>query len=283
MVELEQVSDNVWAHTKGETRGNVAVVKVKDSLVMIDTGMDPVTIKKVRDEAEKITGLTFKYLVITHHHGDHVFGNQVFEDCEIISSKSIKEIMKDQTEKYWTPERLEEHKAQAPEYKEKWKDLRFVLPKTTFEGDYIIGDEDERIEIIETNGHTKGSSFIYVPKDNVVITGDLLFAETYPYGGDPTADHYLWIDAFTQMIYLNPTRIVPGHGPITFKEELEIQQKYLELLVKKIEDLVVDGITKEELLDRSDLPDFPYETDPDRVKSMLERCYDVIKEAVESF
>ncbi|MCG3226197.1 MAG: MBL fold metallo-hydrolase [Candidatus Heimdallarchaeota archaeon] len=283
MFELEQVSENVWAHTKGETRGNVAFIKMKQSGIMVDTGMDPITAKIARDTAEKEMGVPIKYLVITHHHGDHVFGNQVLEDCEIISSKDMKEIMEEQVSKNWTKEKLEERMDQVPEFREKWADLRFVLPTVTFEGEYTIEEEGVKVEIVQTNGHTRGSSYLFIPSDNIVITGDLLFAETFPYGGDPTADPYLWIDAYTQMIYLNPAKVVPGHGPITFKEELEIQQKYLEMLVKKIEDLVVDGLTKEEVLERTDFPEFPYEVDANRVKAMLERCFDVIKEAVDSY
>jgi len=283
MFDLERVSENVWAHTKGETRGNVVFIKMKQSGVMVDTGIDPKTAKVARETAEKEMGVSIKYLVITHHHGDHVFGNQVLEDCEIISSKDMKEIMEEQISKVWTKEMIEERMEQLPEFKEKWEDLRFVVPKVTFEGEYILEEDGFKVEIVQTNGHTRGSSYLYVPDDNIVITGDLLFAERYPYGGDPTADPYLWIDAYTQMIYLNPNKVVPGHGPITFKEELEIQRKYLEMLVKKIEDLVVDGLTKEEVLERTDLPVFPYEVDPNRSKTMLERCYDVIKEAVESY
>ena len=283
MFKLEQVSENVWAHTKGETRGNVAFIRIKGSGVMVDSGMDPKTAKIARETAEKEMEVPIKYLIITHHHADHVFGNQALEDCDIISSKDTKEIIDEQISTNWTKDKLEERMEQVPEFKEKWADLRFVKPTITFEGEYIIEENGEKVEIVQTNGHTRGSSYLYIHNDNVVIAGDLLFAETYPYGGDPTADPYLWIDAYTQMIYLNPAKVVPGHGPITFKEELEIQQKYLETLVKKIEDLVVDGITKEEIHERTDLPKFPYEVDPNRVKTMLERCYDVIKEAIESF
>ena len=283
MFELEQVSENVWAHTKGETRGNVVFVRLKGIGIMVDSGMDPKTAKVAREAAEKEMNVPIKYLVITHHHADHVFGNQALEDCEIISSKDTKEIIEEQISTNWTKEKLEERMEQVPEFRDKWEELKFILPTTTFVGEHLLEEDGEKLEIIQTNGHTRGSSYLYLETDNVVITGDLLFAERFPYGGDPTADPYLWIDAYTQMIYLNPDKVVPGHGPVTFKEELEIQRKYLEMLVKKLEDLVVDGVIKEDIFERKDLPEFPYEVEPNRLKSMLERCYDVIKEAVESY
>ena len=283
MFELEQVSDNVWAHTKEETRCNVASIKLKNSGIMVDSGLDPISAKKARDAAEKAMAVPIKYLVLTHYHSDHICGNQVFKDCEIIATVETRKMMEEDFAENWTEEKLSKLIAENPEFEEKWQDLELTLPTKTFVGDYIIEESDEQIEIIETHGHCKGSCYVYVPKDEVIIAGDILFAERFPYGGDPTVDPYLWIDAFTQMIYLTPKKVVPGHGPVTYKEELEIQQKYLELLVKKIEDLVVDGTTKEELFERSDLPKFPYEVEPERRNLLLDKFYDVIKEAVNSF
>ncbi len=87
MFKFEKVSDSVWVHVEGETFGHVAFVRLKDKLVFIDSGYYPKVIKEARKQAEEITGLPVKQLIITHHHGDHVLGNQFFDDCEIISSK----------------------------------------------------------------------------------------------------------------------------------------------------------------------------------------------------
>jgi len=283
MFELEQVSDNVWAHTKGETRCNVASIKLKNTGIMVDSGLDPISAKNARKAAEKAMGVPIKYLVLTHYHSDHVCGNQVFKDCEIIATVETQKMMKEDFSTNWTEEKLAQFISENPEFEEKWQNLELTLPTKTFVSEYIIEEDDDKVEIIETHGHCKGSCYVYVPKEEVIIAGDLLFSEMFPYGGDPTVDPYLWIDAYTQMIYLTPRKVVPGHGPITYKEELEIQQKYLELLVKKIEDLVVDGTTKEELFERSDLPKFPYEVDLNRRNLLLDKCYDAIKEAVNSF
>ncbi|MCG3216826.1 MAG: MBL fold metallo-hydrolase [Candidatus Heimdallarchaeota archaeon] len=284
MFELEQVSENVWAHTKGETRGNVAFIKLGDTVIMIDSGMDPITADIAKNSAEEIIGFPISKLVLTHHHPDHILGNQIFEESEIISTNSINELMKEVIKKYYAPEKLAQYKADDPVWEEKWKDLRFVFPTTTFDEEYFLENQEERIELIETNGHTRGSTFIYVPKDNVIIAGDILFAEVYPYGGDPSMDPYLWISAYQKMIDLRPDKVVPGHGPVSSIKELKLHKEYLSELVQRIEDLIEAGITKEELLKRADLPVFPYEiTSPERLETMLDRCYEVIKEAIESY
>jgi glyoxylase-like metal-dependent hydrolase (beta-lactamase superfamily II) len=275
MVEMLKLTENVWAHTKGETRGNVAFVRLKNFVVMLDSGMDPVTLKDIRDIAEKETKLPVRILVNTHCHSDHVFGNQVFEDCRIISTIFTNEIMKER--KQSTEENLTTWAENNPDLKEKWQNLKIVLPNETFTGRLTLDDEGRQIEIIETHGHTRGSAFVYVPSDTLIFSGDLIFSETFPYGGDPTANPYLWIEAIDKMLELRANIIIPGHGPVTSNKELELHKKYLAELTKKIEELVEQNVPKEELINRTDLPQFPYEVESGRLKMMLEQFYDVIK------
>ncbi|NIQ05385.1 MAG: MBL fold metallo-hydrolase [Candidatus Korarchaeota archaeon] len=277
MIELERVSDSVWAHTKGKTRGNGAFIKLKDNLVMVDTGMDPVTTKNLREQAEKETGLPFKYVILTHYHTDHVFGNQVFEDCEILSTKATYNIMKKNKEVQWTEENLKERMKETPELKKKWKDLRIVLPTKTFEERYTIEEAGKKVRIVEANGHTEGDVYVYLPDEDILIVGDLLFAKTYPYGGDPTADPYLWIQALDEMIKSHPKKVVPGHGPITKTEELKLHRNYLNDLVEEMKRFVKLGRRKAELEAYDNWPDFPYEVDTDRHQSMLEHTYEFVK------
>ncbi|MHA1398477.1 MAG: MBL fold metallo-hydrolase [Candidatus Heimdallarchaeaceae archaeon] len=283
MFEIEKVSTNVWAHVKGETRGNVAFIKVKDYVVAVDSGMDPLTSKVAKKQAEQELGVPIEKIIITHHHPDHVFGIQTFEDCEIISAEKVAKIMKKQIEGPWSKKELEKYINEVPEYKEKWKDLKIIPPTTIFENNFEIREGEIKIDVIETNGHTSGSSFIHVLPDNVIITGDLLFAETFPYAGDPTSDPYLWEKALEKMIELEPVKVVPGHGPVTSTKELMLHRDYLRKLIKRMEDSIVEGAEKEKIFDSCDLIDFPYSVDENRKKALYEQFYSVIKKAIESY
>lgn len=276
MIELEQVSNSVWAYTGQETHGNVACIKLDGELVMVDSGMDPVTIAEIRKKAEERTGAVFKYLVLTHPHTDHVFGNQAFNDCEIIATKPVAEIMKQNKQSQWSKEKLEERRENNPEFKEKWKDLRIILPTTTFTGTYVIEGEERKVKIVETGGHTKGDVYLFVPDEEILIAGDLLFARAYPYGGDPTADPYKWVKGFDEMIQLNPEKIVPGHGPVSTVDELNVHKNYMEKVLEKMEEAVRNGVSKEELT-TLEWPEFPYELDPARHQGMMEQTFKVVR------
>jgi glyoxylase-like metal-dependent hydrolase (beta-lactamase superfamily II) len=274
MFEFEKITESVWAHTQGDTFGHVAFVKLKDRLVFIDTGYFPKVIEEARKSAEEITGLTVKNVIITHHHGDHILGNQAFEDCEIISSKSVLKILS----AYWTEENIENLRKREPN---SFSDLRIVLPNKTFEGEYILTDNNLTLKIVQTNGHTNGSSFVFIPQEEVLIAGDLLFAKEVPYFGDDTTNPYLWIEAYKEMINLSPKIIIPGHGPVSDIEEMQEQLDYMEKCVKWMEDFVNSGGKKEELEKTEDFPMLDYEP-YDNFELLFtrskNRTYDVVKE-----
>ncbi len=277
MFEFEKISNSVWAHTKGETFGHVAFVRMKDMLVFVDSGYFPEVIKEAREKAEKITGLSVKYLIITHHHGDHVLGNQYFEDCEIISAKPVHKILKN----YWTEEAVKRIKERDPV---NFSNLKIVLPNKTFVDSYTISDDNLTLEIIQTNGHTDGSSFVFILEEEVLIAGDLLFAEEVPYFGDGTTNVYAWIKAYKQMIDLNPKVIVPGHGPLSDIGELRNQLEYMERCVDWMEKYIQRGGKKEDLETVEDFPmmEFePYENFEMLFEESKKRTYDVVKEKLE--
>ena len=285
MVKIIQVSEKVWAHTAGETKGNVAWVNLGDFLVMVDSGMDPLTIAQIKKKAEEMTNLKFKYLVLTHSHSDHILGNQAFKDCEIIATESTCEQIKESKER-WTKKQIEQFVAQRPEFKEKWKDLEIVLPTKTFEKEYIIKAQNsgKTIHIVETNGHTKGSAFVFVPEDKIIIAGDLIFAETYPYGADPSSNIYEWIRALDKITDYQPRKIVPGHGPVTVLAEVDLQRSYLQELVEFLEKHV-NTHSLNEIKSLENLPEFPYKmsgnkTEIDlkmREEGLISRAYETVR------
>ncbi len=256
MVNFKQITDSVWAHTEGETFGHVAFIKLENSLVFVDSGYYPKIIKRARSKAEELTGLPVKYLLITHHHADHILGNQVFEDCEIISSKRVLENIEDTLRTQWTDEFLDNFRKKN---EESFDILKVVLPNSTFENEYILKDEKITIKITETHGHTEGSSFIYIPEEEVIIAGDLLFSEEIPYFGDATSNPYLWIEAYQKIIDLKPKVVVPGHGPVTDLEQVKIQKKYMKDCICWMKNYIEEGGNKENLDHNSMFPMLDYE------------------------
>jgi glyoxylase-like metal-dependent hydrolase (beta-lactamase superfamily II) len=257
-----RLSPSVWDFAPGETSSHMSFINLETFLVMIDTGMDPVKTKKMREFAEKETGKEFKFLIITHHHGDHTFGTKVFEDCDIIMSSAAKEILEQKVE---------------GDYREK----EIVLPNITFEGRYNIRDGFREINIVEAHGHTQGSSFVYLPDEKVLLTGDLLFADMFPFAGDPSVNPYLWVEAFEQMIDLKPNLVIPGHGPISSVKELIKGQHLIKEMLEFVKRKVEQNSSLTDILVAKDKPDFCNEASGRWLKMTIEAFYRVVKESKE--
>ena len=120
---------------------------------------------------------------------------------------------------------------------------------------------------------------MYVPWEKVIIAGDLLFLCTWPYGGDPTADPYLWLNALETMLSYDMKYVVPGHGPSGTREDIQEYYDFMRGIIKKIESLVQEGVKKDALLTHEALPSISgAETDRNiRFRKLtLEHFYDVI-------
>jgi glyoxylase-like metal-dependent hydrolase (beta-lactamase superfamily II) len=99
--------------------------------------------------------------------------------------------------------------------------------------------------------HTDGDSIIHIPDANLIHTGDLYFAGMYPYvdlssGGRIDGV----IEAANRVIALSDasTMIVPGHGPLSNRKELEAWREMLDIVRRDVTALISAGQTADEIV-----------------------------------
>ena len=246
-MKLSKVSDRVHANWDGETGGNVGIITLDDTVLVVDAQY-PGSARRFREAIPRVTGKPLSHLLLTHVHGDHVFGNMVFEDLEIVSHRRLWEKMENSLEEEWAPENLgkmlETYRRDAPERWWLFEGLRIVAPTTTFTDRW----EKNGVELIHTGGHTDCSSIVYVQEDKTLFAGDLLFVGRFPWAGDPTADPDQWITAFQKILDMDVEKIVPGHGPLCGLGEVERQLKWMKEVKWIMKGLIEEGTTEEEAL-----------------------------------
>lgn len=254
-----RLTESIWDYAPSEKSSHISFIDFDSYLVMVDTGMDVDKTKEFRKFAEKTTERNFQHVIITHYHGDHTFGTNVFKDCEIISTQATKDIL-------------------AQKVEGDYNDKNIILPNKTFSGEYELKEGNKTIKIIETNGHTMGSAFVYLPKERAIFTGDLLFADMFPFAGDPTVNPYEWINALQEMIDLKPNIVIPGHGHISSVTELKNQKELLINFVKNIEDMMIQRLSIQEIKKSPRLPKYAHDVNERWFNMTIERFYEVIKE-----
>ena len=276
-MNIEQIGKNVFVMID-ELFYDVVVgaIELPTKLVMIDTGMNLRKIKEFRKRIEEKTKKKFEYVLITHYHGDHIIGNQIFSDCKIIASKWTAEKIKSNF-KNWTEEEIEAQKKRINDPLA----LEGLMPtpaNESFENKLEIIDGNEKVTIKQTGGHTKGSSFILYKK--VLFGGDNLFIESYPWGGDESCDPEKWITAYKEFLGMDIDYFVPGHGPISSKVEVKYILDYFEFVKKTMITLSLEGKTEDDILKQCyDIPHYEIDETVDGDVEMkqltLKKWYDI--------
>lgn len=228
---LEKISDNVYADVSGEPIGNVGVIRTRTGSYAIDTSMFPPYAKKMREFMESKLGGAIG-AILTHYHADHSWGAQEFSDLELIGHEFCVENMRNAAKERWSEEAIKSMMVARPRYKELLASFKVTFPNKSFKEKEMLVAEDE-IRLIHVGGHTSGSTLVYFEKESILFAGDILFANEYPWGGDMTADPYLWVDALETIIELKPQIIIPGHGPVQKSlDEIKNHKMYFEALIQ---------------------------------------------------
>lgn len=258
-MKLNKISERVFANTEGETGGNVGIILFEDFVAAVDAQY-PVSGADFRRSIPRVVSKPVTHLLLTHYHGDHVFGNQAFEHCEIVAHRLLKEIMEENLRSAWTnvERMLEEVRKMRPEKAWLYEGLDIVLPTKVFEERFAL----DGVQMIHMGGHTAGSSVVFVADDRVLFAGDIVFARTFPWGGDPSADPDLWIDAFKTILDMDVETVMPGHGPLCDKSEIEIQLEWFEAVRDKMKRLMAEGVSIEDAVKHDRYSDF-YEAERD--------------------
>ncbi len=227
-MKATQVSERVYADTSGEGKGNIGAIELPNYAILIDSTFSTRTANAFRKSLESKIEPPISKLVLTHYHLDHICGIPVFRDCSVIASEPYKKLRR--TAKY--------------------------QPTLTFEKSLILKDEDFVVEIVHAGGHTEDSSYIYLPQEKTLFSGDLIFAKSFFYAGDRTFNPEKWLDVLKHFTTMEIETIVPGHGPLCDLEEVETYIDFFEATSSTMKELVQKGMSKKKAVKSKSFPDF---------------------------
>ena len=272
--QLEQLANGIYAAISIDGTGsmcNAGIVDLGDSTLIFDTLATSQAAQDLRNAAEQLTGHPIIYVINSHKHGDHVWGNQVFsQNAHIISTtKTRTEMLKHagvsneafqldlendirQMEAKHAREQDEGKKrSQANEIATRREILaalptfKRVMPDLTFEQQLTLHGSNRTAELLTYGGgHTASDAFLYLPDDHILFMGDLLFVRTHPWMGDGNPEE--WIQILHRVEQLNFTLAVPGHGPLGAREDLALNRHYITSILAVAEKFISTGVPLEE-------------------------------------
>ncbi len=238
-VEITQIKDNLHMLVS-PMGGNVAISSGEDGIFIID---DQLTERsKIIDNAIKtIRNKDVKFILNTHYHFDHTGGNEYFgnKDAVIVAHDNVRNRLS-------TKQFITYFKREMPPMP------KAGLPVVTFTNDMTFHFNNDDIRVIHLpTAHTDGDSAAYFTKENVIVAGDTIFNNMYPFIDDEHGGSIKGILAAHDVL-LNlandQTVIVPGHGALMSKSDLVAYRQILQSITDNIESAIKEGKTLEQII-----------------------------------
>ncbi len=244
-IKSTKVSDGIYMlSAKG---GNIGVLIGSDGTFIVDDQFSDgsgAILKKIGE----LGGDTPKFLINTHFHGDHTGGNEILGRAGtlIYSHHNVRKRL------------TQENFIKAFNFKMPPLD-KDGLPVVTFSDDisfHINGEEVNAFHV--SDAHTDGDAIIHFKSANVIHAGDVMFNGFYPFI-DPHHGGTLkgMIEAVDKMLAISnaQTKIIPGHGPLASKEDLQAYRDMLNTAYQRLVKLRNQGKSVQEAIDSKPLAD----------------------------
>ena len=267
---LQEVAPNVFAYIHsgvGWDICNSGFIVGDDGVLVIDAMMVASQVRMYMEEIRKVTDKPIRYVVNTHHHVDHSFGNQFYLPAEIVSHRGCREsLITRGADVGMLSERY-------PQYKEDWAEARLTPASITYEDKMIVHLGGKVVELLHPGpAHTYGDTLVYLPEDKVLFTGDVAFHYLTPLARDGHVSN--WIKVANGILnHLDATTLIPGHGPVSGKEVVSATLKYLRLVKRKSRSYFQRGASVEDTSRAILLGEYADWVEPERVMVNVQRLY----------
>ena len=281
-VTSQKIADGVYLFSTtpygvGLSGNSVAILGNNNVLIFDSNGL-PQTAETILTEVRKMTDKPVQYLVNSHWHWDHWGGNQVYQKAfpglQIISQEKTREQMLN-VEPRWNDEGLKTglpgylkdlyqklmaakkgHKPDS-EIKEledlieagknflaQKTSLTKTYPNVTFSESMTVRQGEREIQLLHARAITVGDTYLYLPKEKILITGDILLSP-YPYaiGGTYPTD---WLKTLEKLETFHPSIIVPGHGSVQNQEFLKKSIDLFRTILQQVKDAKAKSLSLEQ-------------------------------------
>jgi glyoxylase-like metal-dependent hydrolase (beta-lactamase superfamily II) len=281
---LHEVGDGVWAYLQpdgGWGWSNAGLIAGDEGSLLVDTLFD---LRLTAEMLERMRATTpaagrIATVVNTHANGDHCYGNALLGGSEIIATaRCAAEMLQLPPATMAALLRSADSLGAAGQFARKifspfsFEDVPLALPSRTFEHQLDLQVGGRTVSLLEVGpAHTDGDAIVSLADEGIVFTGDILFHGGHPIvWSGPVAN---WIAACDQVLALQPTVVVPGHGPLATPAALVDLKGYFELLTREARSRFDGGMTPLDAARDIDLGPYAGWTEAERVVANVRALY----------
>ena len=216
---VQNIAPDVCFHEGDPRLGtcNNGWVVMNDYVIAVDANY-PVGAQRVIPKVRAMTDKPIRFVVDTHFHPDHSFGNQYWADAGatvVAQAATLEELERTGAER-WLASAKERPDVAATHLK---------LPELTYRDLLVFKDDRHQVELHWLGvAHTHGDTLVWLPKEKVLFTGDVCVNGAFNYIKD--SDVAQWIVVLGKLRKLGAVTVCPGHGPLGGPEILADQEDY---------------------------------------------------------
>ncbi len=204
----------------------------EDYVLVVDANF-PAGAREILRKIRSVTDRPIRFAFDTHHHGDHLYGNQVYADSgavPIAHTGVIDELKRSETGYYSGKPGAWESAAKT---RADLKTTRLKPPTVLFPHELYFDDGKHRVELMHLGvAHTHGDAVAWLPKERVLFAGDVCVNGPYNYVGD--GDVTQWIQTLDAAKKLGAKIVCTGHGSRGGGTLLDDQQAFFKMLREQV-------------------------------------------------
>jgi cyclase len=236
---LTKIADGVYAYADVKNMSaansfgaNAGVIIGKGGIAVVDTLVSAREADRLIRDLRALSSLPVKYAVNTHWHLDHAFGNCRFAamGAAVVAHASEKDKLA-----LHGPATLKNPQMYGMTAQD-FVGTTIAAPTLTFTDRMTIDLGGQRIELIHVApSHSDGSLLVYLPDKKILFAGDVLFTGYHAFAGDGDIDG--WLKTLDCILDMDVALIIPGHGPVSSKNDVIAMKEYLTILDAKAREL----------------------------------------------
>jgi len=265
---VKQLAPNIYAYIQAKATwywNNAGFIVGNDYVVVVDALATVGLTRKFRDEIRKITDKPVRYLINTHHHGDHTYGNHVFAGATIISHDYCRREVIEAG--IMDPSLLNTIFLEFD-----FQGIAATPADITFDKQLTLHMDGREVRLLHFGpGHTVDDIIVYLPAEGVIFAGDFIFLYSTPLGMEGSFAG--WLRNLDAMEKLGAKTYVPGHGPVCGAEGLNLCRDYLVFVQSEAKKRFDKGMTVDEAAKDIDLGQFKQWPNHERILANVERLW----------
>lgn len=262
---LQEIAEDIYAYVQpdgGWCLNNAGLITAGDRPALIDTAATEARAQALRKAVAQVDPHPPRYIVNTHPHGDHTFGNRFFADEAVIIAHEATRAEMDLAGLHLT--------GLWPGVC--WGELSVELPTLTFREPITLHLGGVRAEFMHLGtAHTTNDTVVWLPDRRVLFAGDVVMSGATPFclTGSVSGS----IAVIERLRALAPATVVPGHGPVGDAGLLDATETYLRHVQRLAADGIAAGLTPLQTAQEADLGPFADLLDSERLVPNLHRAY----------